>query len=243
MYHSLDESGSVVSVSPGVFAEQMAAVAKAGFVGISLRQAVDHRKASGDWPARSVVITFDDAYANVHEHGLPTLKRFGFSATIYVIAGFVGRTNAWAPLPLGMSELPLMSWEQVRDAADTGVEIGAHTMTHPDLTKLSPEAIERELAESRDAIAERLGEKVETFAYPYGHTNGIAEGVAARMFAASCTTTLRRASNQPLNALPRVDVYYTRTGEQLERCVNGRMDGYLAIRRWGRAVKAKLAAN
>jgi peptidoglycan/xylan/chitin deacetylase (PgdA/CDA1 family) len=243
MYHSLDESGSVVSVSPEVFAEQMAALAEAGFAGISLRQAVEHRKAAGDWPARSVVITFDDAYANVHDHGLPILKRFGFGATIYVIAGYVGRTNNWATLPPGMGELPLMSWEQVRDAADAGVEIGAHTMTHPDLTKLSREEIERELAESRDAIAERLGERVETFAYPYGHMNNIAAGVAARTFAASCTTILRRASNQPLNELPRVDVYYTRTCEQLERCVQGRLDGYLALRRWGRAVKAKLAVN
>src|ERR1051325_6424882 len=90
-YHSLDTSGSVVSVTPDLFPTQMSRLAEIGWCGISLLEAIEHKTAHGTWPGGSVVLTFDDAFANVVEHAVPVLKRLGFKATVFVVTGYVGR--------------------------------------------------------------------------------------------------------------------------------------------------------
>jgi peptidoglycan/xylan/chitin deacetylase (PgdA/CDA1 family) len=240
MYHSLDESGSILSISPKVFAKQMAGLTEHGFHGISLKQALEHYKLHKDWPTERVIITFDDAYANVYEYGIPTLAEHHFTSTIYAVAGYAGHTNTWSPLPPKMNESPLMTWQQLYDASENGMEIGSHSMTHPDLTKLPPEDVELELLGSRDLIQDRIGKPVDTFAYPHGRFNNVASDLASRTFTASCSMVLKRASNQPLHLLPRVDMFYIQSCEQLMKCVRGNLDGYLTLRRWKRNFMPKL---
>ena len=92
-YHSLDLSGSVVSVAPADFADHIACLADLGFRSITLRDAVLHRQRTGEWPTPAVVLTFDDGYANVHATALPILTRHRFVATIFVVSGHVGGRN------------------------------------------------------------------------------------------------------------------------------------------------------
>ena len=240
MYHSLDDSGSVVSVAPKAFAEQMNILAEAGLAGISLKQAVDYREARGEWPTRSVVLTFDDGFANLHEHAAAPLTSHGFSATVFLISGHVGKANDWAPPPPGLGEKPILSWTQAKDLADAGIELGAHTKTHPDLRRLTNEQLMDELDGSRRELEDRLGQGVETFAYPYGSLNDAAADAAGRAFRASCTTVLRRASDEAVNRLPRVDVFYFREPARFRALVAGGQEGYLAVRRWGRSVRSLL---
>jgi peptidoglycan/xylan/chitin deacetylase (PgdA/CDA1 family) len=236
-YHSLDSSGSVVSVAPQDFADQMAAVAANGFRGASLSEAVHHREQTGAWPAQTVVLTFDDGFANFYEAAMPVLARYGFGATVFVITGHVGGHNDWDQSPAGLGLLPMLSWQQVTEVAKAGIEIGSHTQTHPDLRRCSPAEVEHEMTASRADIEQHLGLRAESFAYPYGGVNDVSGQVAAREFRAACTTELRRTNDDPLNLLPRIDMYYLKSPRKFARLLDGQLDQYLAIRRWGRLAR------
>jgi peptidoglycan/xylan/chitin deacetylase (PgdA/CDA1 family) len=239
-YHSLDTSGSVVSVAPRDFGDQMATLGHLGYRGITLREATVCREASGTWPDRCVVLTFDDGYANFHEVALPILTHHGFTATIFLVSRHMGGDNNWERPPALLGRRPMLSWGQVADLSAAGMEIGAHTKTHPDLARLSLQAAEDEILAGRTEIEEQVGRRVESFAYPYGSVSGMALRIVAREFTAACTTVLKRADCEPLHELPRIDMHYIRSGRAFERLLNGELDRYLAIRRWGRVMRQTL---
>lgn len=238
-YHSLDSSGSVTSIAPQIFEVQMARLSELQYRVVSLRQAVMERQEKGEWPDKSIVLTFDDGYANVHKYALPVLVRHGFGATVFVVAGHVGRANDWAP-PHGLGRQTMLSWNQVKDLADHGVEIGAHTLNHPDLSSLEAEAIEREIVGSAEEINSQLSEQVQTFAYPFGSISNEAVAVVSRTFRAACTTVHRRACDEPLTLLPRIEMYYFRNQRDLHPLISGQLDNALALRRWSRSVRRLL---
>jgi len=234
MYHSIDASGSVVSCAPETFAAQMSQIVQEGFRGISLSEAVAYRQDHGSWPEKSVALTFDDGFANVYEAALPVLAQHNFGATVFVVSGRMGQLNDWAKPPARLGVQKMLSWEQVAELADARIEIGSHTKTHPDLTGCAADRVLQELSESRKEIEEHLGHTVKSFAYPFGAINGRVCSLAAGEFAAACTTELRRANDDPLDRLPRVDTYYLRNSNTLSRLLRGQLDSYLSIRRWGR---------
>lgn len=236
-YHSLDTSGSVVSVAPEAFAAQISALAESGFRGVSLREALIHREMRNTWPEGSVALTFDDGYANFYEEGAAALAARGFSATVFVVSGHVGGRNDWEPPPARLGSRPMLSWSQLSELSSAGIEIGAHTRRHRDLRRLStPEAMD-EIGGSRAEIEDRLGRSVESFAYPFGYASPDALEIVRREFRAACTTVVRRAGREPLHELPRVDMYYLRTPRQLLRLLDGRLDHYLTIRRLARSAR------
>jgi len=237
MYHSLDDSGSVVSVAPDAFAQQMSWLAKMKIRGVSLRQAVAYRKSHGVWPTGAVAVTFDDGFANFFKHALSALDRHGFSATVYVVTGHVGKQNDWAPPPGDLGAQPMLSWDQIKQLDQAGIEIGAHTVSHPDLRQLTQDQVREEIVTSKQSIEQALGKKADTFAYPYGLYGPAAAGVAKQAFQASCTTLLKRADTDPINELPRVDMFYIQTQQAMQELVTGRMDKRLTLRRWARALR------
>jgi peptidoglycan/xylan/chitin deacetylase (PgdA/CDA1 family) len=240
-YHSLDTSGSVVSVAPQTFADQMAVLAETGFRGVSLREALSHREAHGAWPERSVALTFDDGYANFYEEAAPALAQHDFTATVFVISGYVGKRNDWEPPPAGLGLREMLTWPQIIELSSAGIEIGAHTRAHRDLRRLSTSEAQGEIGGSRAEIEDRLGRAVESFAYPFGHVSLASLEIVRREFRAACTTELRRASEEPLHELPRVDMYYLRAPRRLPRLLEGRLDRYLTVRRLGRLARAAFA--
>lgn len=237
MYHSLDATGSVVSVEPGVFAQQMSLLAQIGCRAVSLKEALDRRQVAGRWPERCVVVTFDDGFANVHEHAMPVLSKHGFGATVFLISGHVGGKNDWAPPPARLGTQRLMSWRQAQEMAAAGVEMGAHTRTHPDLRRLPDAELQNEVVGCRGVIQEKLGQPVETFAYPYGFVDPRVAGVAAGAYRAACTTRLDRTGGEPMERLSRIDTYYFRSIEAFRAMVEGRADRRIAARRWLRAAR------
>ncbi len=242
-YHSIDDSGSVVSIAPKTFAEQMRVLAEAGFRGISLNEAMNYREAQGRWPEKSAVLTFDDGFANFYETAMPEITRHNFSATVFVISGHVEGRNDWDAPPPGLGLQQMLNWRQVRELSEQGIEIGGHTRTHPDLRRLSEKEIEEEIAGGCAEISERTGRAVENFAYPYGYLNRQAEAVVQRTVRSACTTELRRTNDEPLHLLPRVDMYYLQSPQQLQSLVAGTLDGYLTVRRWGRVVRQAMAGS
>jgi peptidoglycan/xylan/chitin deacetylase (PgdA/CDA1 family) len=115
---------------------------------------------------KRLVLTFDDGTCDFLEHALPVLQEFNFSATLFIVAGLVGKTRKWA----GNSELtpvPLMGADELRSLHAQGFAIGSHTLTHPNLPRISPAEARRELAESKDILSDMIGEQMRWFAYPY----------------------------------------------------------------------------
>lgn len=143
------------------FEEQMQFLADQGAVPISIQDLYDHLTTGKPVPEKAVVITFDDNYQGFYDNAWPILKRYNFPAAMFVHTGFVGRQDG---------AYPKMTWETLQELVkDPLFTVGGHTISHPDdLSKLPIAQQEKELTESKRELEERLGVKVDFFAYPNG---------------------------------------------------------------------------
>jgi peptidoglycan/xylan/chitin deacetylase (PgdA/CDA1 family) len=139
------------------------------------------------------MLTFDDAYADTAEHALPLLKQYGFPATVFAVAGELGGTNRWDE-HLGSGSHRIMDRDQIRKWAANGVEFGAHSLTHPDLTCLPAQQARHEIERSRDVLADLIGQPITCFAYPYGYHDARTEAIAQSCFDLAFTTLEGRNS-------------------------------------------------
>jgi peptidoglycan/xylan/chitin deacetylase (PgdA/CDA1 family) len=237
-YHSLDNTGSVISTAPTVFRRQMQWLSQHGFVTISLIQAARLLGANQPFPERTCVLTFDDGYDNVYQDAYPILRQYGFTATVFLVTAYCGKTNNWPGHRSPVGEQALLSWAHIGEMAGHGIEFGSHTATHPDLVRVSRDKAERELRESKQTIEDRLGRKVETFAYPYGLYNRTTVDLVRTHFSAGCSATLGKmaAEDDPI-LLPRIDMYYLSSHQLMEALPTRKLDVYLALRRALRTVK------
>jgi len=138
-------------------------------------------------PQKPVLLTFDDAYADIGKYAFPVLRRYGFGATVFVVTGHIGKTNAWDEVR-GSAIHPLMTAEQIRYWASQGIDFGSHSRTHPNLTTVSAAAAAEELLRSRDELAALLGRSVTIFAYPYGRHNKVVCDSARTIYEMAFTT-------------------------------------------------------
>ncbi len=155
-----------LEITAELFERQMTWLSRADYQSVSLSRAVI---GSGDasLPARPVVITFDDGTLDFWEHARPVLERVGFSATLFVVSGYVGGRSSW-DRDLGETARPLMSWDQIRQLHRQGFELGSHTHNHRPLTELSEEQARSELSRSRRKLEDELGMAPQFLAYPRG---------------------------------------------------------------------------
>lgn len=233
-YHSIDDSGSAISVSPEAFRAHVEWLARGPVRVVPL---ADVARAPGD---HVVALTFDDGFRNFHEVAAPVLSHHGLPATVFVVTDHVAGTNAWggstAP---GIPTLPLMSWDEVGAAQDRGFEVGAHTRTHPRLPEVSREQLVDEVAGGRDLLAARLGAAPTSFAYPYGAVDQVSREVVAAHFARGCTTELRGMHHgEAPEALPRLDMYYWRHPRDLSGWGTVRFRLRLWARAQGRRIRS-----
>src|SRR5579859_3471960 len=209
MYHDISERASVISVSPARFAWQMELLHRRGYQVLSLTQLVTCLQSDGGVPERSVVLTFDDGFESTYLVAFPALERYGFSATVFLVPDYCGGQNAWPSQPAIVPRGPLMSWRQIREMDEHGIEFGAHTCSHPRLDGLSAEDAEREILGSKQAVEERLERSVRHFAYPYGRLSAHAKETVASAFNSGCTTSLGLVRpTSDVFALERVDARY-----------------------------------
>jgi peptidoglycan/xylan/chitin deacetylase (PgdA/CDA1 family) len=166
-YHSIDDSGSLISVSPAAFSEQMEYLHRHGFRAVPLRDYVMQLPLDALPRRHAFVLTFDDGFRNVHEIALPILRRLGFVATVFVPTDYVGKPASWTMRP-GLPQLPLMSWEELAELQAAGFDIQSHACSHPFLTALTPAEAAREIVESKRTIERRLGNTTDLFCFPYG---------------------------------------------------------------------------
>lgn len=170
-YHSLDNLGTPLSVSPRLFEAQMAALATEGCVAFTMAQVAAQLAAHSPFPPRAVAITFDDGFANLATEGAPILAEYGLVATVYIINSMVGRVTQWTDRGAALPSLPLLGWKQIEALQGAGIEIGAHSLTHGFLTRYSPIALQAQVHDSRLGLERKLGAPVGSFAYPQGDYN------------------------------------------------------------------------
>jgi len=222
-YHSLDDSGSVISTRPDVFDRQMRALADSGLPVVPLSRIRDE--------PRGVALTFDDAFQNFFDHAAPTLARHRFPATVFVVTGHCGGWNDW-PQMAGIPRLELMDWPQLREIAGAGIRLGGHSVRHPRMTTLTDSQVDEELRACHRAIEDSTGQPVDSFAYPYGAVNAAVRRAASRHCRLACSVEMGfvRADADPL-CLPRLDSYYLRDEARFARFCRGQARIYLTTRR------------
>ncbi len=215
MYHAFagrGESAGRYIVPIWKFRVQMALIRLLRYRVIGLGEYVDSLRRGELIPGKTVVITIDDGYADNHSLAFPTLRRYGYPATIFVVTERMGGKGNW-DRDSELSGRPLMGWEEVREMSAAGIEFGAHTRTHPRLTSLSPAEAKAEIEGSKLDLASELGMLVRHFAYPYGECDdevaGLAEGAS---FNGTCG--VRSGLNRPgadIHRLNRTEVFGTDT--------------------------------
>jgi len=194
MYHNIDNPPKNARipnlyVTPRMFRFQMWYLKTAGFKVVSIQDML--ALASGDnGRGNLAAITFDDGYMDFFRNAYPVLKQHGYPSTVFVVSGLVGRENIWDHANESIKK-PLMDWEQLREIGRNGVEIGSHTKTHPELTRISPDAQEEEIAGSKKYLEEQLNRPVNTFCYPGGDYNQQVKEIAERA-GYRCAVTTRR---------------------------------------------------
>lgn len=237
-YHSIDDSGGILSTPVQTFRRHLATIQKMGLVTLRLSDIAACLRARSGFPPHAIAFTFDDGFASVYEHAFPLLCRYGFSATVFVVTDYCGRLNAWPGQPPAIAHLPLLSWPQIREMSRAGIQFGAHTKTHPDLRCLSAAEMEKEICDSNQAIEDRLGQAVDSFAYPYGYFDARVLAVVREHFTAACSTELDfvQEESNPW-CLERLDMYYLQPHLFLRYLRSPLAGAYLRVRRALRAIR------
>ncbi len=238
-YHSISEGQSPLKIAPELFAEQMAWLKKNARVA-PLGEVVDSLVRGHPLRERTVVLTFDDGFQDFYSQAAPTLRRFGFPATVFLPTAHCGRTSAWAGQPKWVDAQPLMDWEQIAELAEEGISFGSHSVTHAVLTKLPVFEVEREMAESKREIQARTGCPAEYFCYPYGRWNPAVRDLVRAHYRGACSTATRALGpNADPCALPRVDAHYLRRVACFHSMFARRFQGYLAACRLIRRLRGQ----
>lgn len=234
-YHSLDESGSVISIRPQIFRSHMESLAESGIPIVPLDQVADR--------PGTVAITFDDGFENLARHAFPVLGKLRIPATVFVVSQYAGLRSDWPTQPSGRVPLqPLLGWNELR-SLPPGVTVGAHTATHPHLAALPARECEREMRECSRTIADQLGYEPLSLAYPYGSVSRPVVATASRYFRLAVGTRFEFvAPNHGRFDLPRLDMFYFRDRKALSGLFGVASRLYVGLRNAARLARARVAA-
>lgn len=159
-YHVVENnSNNPIAISIEDFDRQMTFLHQHGYTCITPDQLLTSIQTNIPLPDKSVLITFDDGYQNVYTNAFPILKKYGFTATVFIVTDVVGN-DKW-----------YLTWEQVKEMREAGLVFGSHTLSHVDLTSVFPAEALFQLEKSKDGIEWRLKTPVTYLAYPGGAYN------------------------------------------------------------------------
>src|SRR5579884_193045 len=214
MYHKvglpvLEARDTFLNVPAESFRRQMRLLARLGYRARPFAEIVDAVACGHTLPRRTFSITFDDGYRCIGEIAAPILAALGFPATVFVVSGWVGASNAW-DRPADRPELPLLDWDGLRHLMAVGWEVVGHTRLHPHLDGLEDADASAEILGGKQEVEAQLGQTIRTFCYPFGHFNARTPAlVRAAGFRGACTARsgLVRPTDNPFT-LSRVKLSY-----------------------------------
>lgn len=219
-YHKVDNYHHALSIPPGEFEEQIKYLHDNGYHSINPDDLVANIKYGNALPDKPILITFDDGYADNYSNAYPILKKYNFTATIFIITNMVGKDPRF------------VTWEQVREMQESGFVFASHTVNHLPLTNLPADQIENELVQSRDEITQQLGVTPKYFAYPTGAYNLQIEDIV-RKTGYTAAFTIRYGQDGPksdLYALERIPIFKS---QQTFRSFFIRLNGAPLLERFG----------
>ena len=210
-YHAVSERWpAALSVRPDAFDTQLEILRDRGYRGVTFYDAVTTTSTE-----KRVAITFDDGFRSVLELAFPSLQLCGWPATLFVPTEHVGRPGpmAWDGIDRWVGteherELHSVRWDEIKELAEAGWEIGSHTLTHPRLTTVGDDAqLAAELRGSRERLEAELGRDCRTLAYPYGDVDDrVARATKEAGYAAAAA--LPKGVHDPEHFLwPRVGIW------------------------------------
>lgn len=249
MYHRIGDSHNdwerKYCISPEHFAAHMHALAGKGYKACSIGEFIDWLKGNIQLPDKSLLITFDDGFLGVFEHGLPILKEHNWPAVMFLVSRLIGKQDIWCHKqnPSGKT-FPLMGLQEIETLRANGFSFFSHSRSHPDLSQLDDQELEDELRGSREDLESLLEAPVPYFAYPYGRYNErVLDEVKAAGYEAAFSVQpgFNRPGIDPFR-IPRIDVFGTDSPAQLLRKIHfGTNNGS-----WQRALRyysGRLLAN
>jgi peptidoglycan/xylan/chitin deacetylase (PgdA/CDA1 family) len=181
MYHSIAVDASQkfrrFAVHPDEFRAHMDYLDVAGYHPVTAAEFAVNRHGN-KLPERPVILTFDDAYADFYSTALPILREHRFRATLYVPTGYVGTTMSFLR-SVDEENRAALSWHALQEVAAEGVEIAAHSHSHPQMDRIPSTVITDEVRRSRSLLEEKLGFEISGFAYPFGFWNRAARAAVA----------------------------------------------------------------
>ncbi len=212
MYHSISSYASPAfrpcTVTPEVFDKHLSYLKERHYTSLTVFQLAQALATGTALPPRPIVITFDDGFADFYTAALPALQRHGFSATLYVATAFVGATSRWLQ-HMGEGDRAMLTWEQLAEISANGIECAAHTHTHPELDMLPASSARNEIVRSKEVLEDQLGQRVSSFAYPFGFYNPRLQQIVRESgFDSACAIRRKISSTQDnLYALARLAIW------------------------------------
>lgn len=256
MYHEIaarPATASSLAVPPEAFEAQLDLLATHDFTTMTASGIAAALSSGAPLPERTVVLTFDDGFADFHHRALPLLSRYCFTATVFVTTGWMADAGKHSA---GRGPGPMLSWSQLREAASAGIEIGAHSHQHPQLDQLGKDRLRTELTVSKSLLEDGLAMEVPGLAYPFGYSSSAVRQAVTRAGYgyAFAVANLIAESGQDRFALPRLTVKDSTGLDAFSRAVRGhdihrmyRADhlltkGYALVRR-SRTIVAGMSLN
>lgn len=211
MYHHLqplDASASTLlrtwTVSPSSFSAQLDYLASHGYHAITFAQLIAFFETGAPLPLHPIILTFDDGWIDAYTVAFPALRERKMVGTFFIVTQYADAGGE-----------ALVGWEQVAEMDAAGMEIGGHTINHPNLVQAAPAETRRQLRLSKEYMEEKLGHPTLALSYPYGGVDAAVEGLVAeagyRAAVTLCCGYQLRARD--LLALPRIRVEYDETLE------------------------------
>ncbi|WMM26342.1 polysaccharide deacetylase family protein [Tissierella sp. MB52-C2] len=160
MYHSVgyaDNNGLIMN--PEEFRKQIQYIKENNYTVLTLNELYEIFNKNLPIPEKSVVITFDDGYADNYKYAYPILKEFGIKATIFVITDTIDEDNNY------------LNSQQIKELQNNGIDIQDHTCQHIELDKLTYEKQLETINKSKEYLEKLLNKKVNYISYPYGKYN------------------------------------------------------------------------
>jgi peptidoglycan/xylan/chitin deacetylase (PgdA/CDA1 family) len=261
MYHSIDDTGSALSVSPKELRSHLLLLQQGGWRVLSLAEVVV-RLTGASTHEREVWLTFDDGYENFYTYAAPLLSEFGFPATVFLVTDLMGEKPSWferdrthiarlldsfslastdrthlANVTRDFAGTPLMNWSQIRELQRYGMDFQSHSSSHHFLTTLPVDALRADLDRSRQALADQIGVTAHILCYPYGDCNATVVRTAEEAGFSTAVLADDTGMENTRYAINRIGFSSLRPPSHIRFVLSAAFDHYAAWRRTVRYLK------